>query len=321
VQPRWIAAISLCAWHTTAWAQSADAESLFADGDRLMKEGKIAEACEAFEASNRIEQRAGTLIRLGDCREDNHQLASAWSAFKDALTRVKDATKKTIATQKLAEVEPKLSYLTVNVADASKLDGLDITRNGQAIDPGAWNRPVAIDGGSYAIVARAPDHKEWTTSIAVPNELGKITVDVPKLDDAPKPPPVVVKPVVAPIVRVIAPAPSTWTTRREIAVVTGGVAVLGLAGGIIVGLGAKAKQNDADRLCPEPSAPCDDAATAQSLNSTAHRHALYANIVFGAAGVAAIATGVLWLIGAPETPGVAIVPSAHSATLTWTRPW
>jgi cytochrome c-type biogenesis protein CcmH/NrfG len=58
-------------------AQSAEAEALFTEGDTLMKQGKVAEACEAFEASNRIEPRAGTLIRLGECREQNHQLASA----------------------------------------------------------------------------------------------------------------------------------------------------------------------------------------------------------------------------------------------------
>jgi len=45
--------------------------------------------CEAFDASNRLEPRAGTLIALGDCREKNQQLASAWSAYKDALTRVR----------------------------------------------------------------------------------------------------------------------------------------------------------------------------------------------------------------------------------------
>jgi hypothetical protein len=320
LHPTWIAAISVCAWAQTARAQSADAESLFDDGDRLMKQGKIAEACEAFEASNRIEQRAGTLIRLGDCREDNHQLASAWSAFKDALTRVKDAKKKAIATAKLAEVEPKLSYLTVTVPDANKLDGLELTRNGQALDPALWNRPGAIDGGDYVIVAHAPDHKDWTTSITVPDESGKISVDVPKLDDAPKPPPVVVKPVVpTPVTPVTSPIRSRWTTRREIAVVTGGVAMLGLASGIVFGLDAKAKQKDADNLCQDPSVPCSSASTAQSLNSTAHRRAGIANISFGVAGVAAVATGVLWLIGAPEARGVAIVPSPHGTSVTLTR--
>src|SRR3954471_19716733 len=78
-------------------AQSAEAEALFNEGDKLMAAGQLAQACDAFESSNRIETRAGTLVRLGECREQNHQLASAWSAYKDALTRAKDPRKHDIA--------------------------------------------------------------------------------------------------------------------------------------------------------------------------------------------------------------------------------
>src|SRR6185503_11270900 len=101
-----IAAISVVASARTARAQSAEAEALFNDGDAKMKAGKLDEACQAFEASNRIEPRAGTLIRLGECREQNKQLASAWSAYKDALTRVKDTNKKVIAQGRVSDLEP-----------------------------------------------------------------------------------------------------------------------------------------------------------------------------------------------------------------------
>src|ERR1044071_2920592 len=141
-----------------AHAQSAEAESLFNDASKLMKQGDLARACEAFEASNRIEPRAGTLIRLGECREQNHQLASAWSAYKDALTRVKDRRKRALATARIAEIEQRLSYLKVSVAADGKLDGLVITRNGKPLDPTLWDRSLPVDGGEYVIVARAPDH-------------------------------------------------------------------------------------------------------------------------------------------------------------------
>src|SRR5258708_24898372 len=133
---RSIAAISafVVAAAGAARAQNVEAETLFADGNKLTKQGKLAEACDAFEASNRIEARAGTLIRLGECREANHQLASAWSAYKDALTRVKDTHKKAIATAKVAELEPKLSYLTISVPDEARVEGLALTRNGQLAD-------------------------------------------------------------------------------------------------------------------------------------------------------------------------------------------
>src|SRR5450432_3067817 len=131
----------------TVHAQSAEAESLFVEGDKLMKAGKLAQACESFDASNRIEARAGTLIRLGECREQNHQLASAWSAYKDALTRVKDPNKRAIATAKVAELEPKLSYLTITVPIANRVDQLTVTRNDKPFDAALWNRTLPIDGG------------------------------------------------------------------------------------------------------------------------------------------------------------------------------
>src|ERR1043165_3380571 len=49
-----------------AFAQSADAEALFDQGNKLMADGKLAQACDSFEASNRIEPRAGTLLQLGE---------------------------------------------------------------------------------------------------------------------------------------------------------------------------------------------------------------------------------------------------------------
>src|SRR3569833_2868202 len=133
-----IAAISafviLLTVSATAHAQNAAAESLFNDGERMMKEGKLTEACQAFEGSNRSEARAGTLINIGLCREQNNQLASAWSAFKDALTRVKDPNKKQLATQHANAIEPRLSYLTISVPDEKHDKNHTHTHNTGVVD-------------------------------------------------------------------------------------------------------------------------------------------------------------------------------------------
>src|SRR5215831_17696367 len=154
-----------------AHAQAAEADALFARGKQLMAQDKLADACEAFEASNRLDPRAGTLIWIGECRARNHQLASARAAYREALARVKDPRKWSLATQKLAEIEDKLSYLLVVVADDHRLPGLTITRDGQALEAETWNRGVPIDGGEYAITASAPGHATWTTTVTVPLEL------------------------------------------------------------------------------------------------------------------------------------------------------
>ena len=312
-----------------ARAQSAEAEALFNDASRLMAEGKIAEACEAFEASNRIESRAGTLIRLGECRELNHQLASAWSAYKDALTRVRDVHKRDLARGKVMALEPRLSYLTVLVSDEARVDGLALTRNGRPLDPGLWNRAAPIDGGAYVIGGRAPGHEEWSTTVTVPPEGGKISVEVPKFKEiiklvAPAEPPPQgpsAAPVAATPVEELPPArPGRLTTRRMIAIGAAGASVAALGAGFVLGLQARSRRSDAYALCPDPATACADADRANALARTSHARALDADISFGAAAAAAITASVLWLSGPPESASprhVSIAPalSAHQAGL------
>src|SRR5688572_1489909 len=113
---------SVTALTATARAQSTvDAEKLFRDGKGLMKQRKVAEACDAFEASQRIESNISTLMSLADCREKNGQLASAWGHFlrAESMTR-SDPSKSavnTIARRRAAAIEPRMSYLIVNVPD------------------------------------------------------------------------------------------------------------------------------------------------------------------------------------------------------------
>jgi hypothetical protein len=306
-----------------ARAQSPQAESLFDQADTLEKNGKLAEACEAFEASNRIEARAGTLIRLGDCRERNHQIASAWSAYKDALTRVKDAKKRQIATDKVAELAPKLSYLSVNVPAASQVAGLQVTRDGHALDPAEWNHALPLDGGTYAIEAHAPGRIAWKGSAVVPEQRGQVAIDVPALGEdkqavASAPPVVQMPPPAQPLPLGPTAEPSAWTGKRKVAVVAAGVAVLAVVGGVVLGEMSKGKQDDADKLCPlQICGNVSDMMTASGDLSDARSRALDANIAFGVAGAAAITAGVLWLTGAPEQHAVAIAASPGTAMVTF----
>lgn len=275
---------------------------LFDEGSRLMTEGKLVEACDAFEASQRIEQRAGTLIRLGDCRERNHQLASAWSAYKDALTVVKDPRKREIATARIADLEPKLSYLAVMVADESRVDGLTLTRNGQVLDPALWNRAVPVDGGEYVIGGSAPGHDEWKSVVIVPIENGKINVEVPKFKDLAKllsggtPAPKVDDPE-----RANELAPSRFTTRRKLAIGVAGVGAAAVVSGIVARTVGQGRQRDALSLCPEPSA-CPSADRANELSGSGHRLVVGGHVAIGVGAAAVVVAGVLWLSGAPEGP-------------------
>ncbi len=285
-----------------AAAQSADAEALFNDGDKLLKQGKVVQACDAFEASNRIEPRAGTLIRLGECREQNGQLAAAWSAYKDALTRVKDPRKQKLATARVTALEPRLSYLTVNVPAKNRVDGLALTRDGKPFDPGLWNRAVPIDGGDYEIAATAPGYVGWKETAKVPTEHGDISLTMPGLAAEPSSPTVVggKHPVKDKDDDEPRPAPSSFTTKRKVAVAVLVVGAGATVAGALLGSSAQSKKNDAYGLCPDPAVACAQASAANSLISTAHTRAFEADAGFAIGAVAAVVAGTLWFTGAPE---------------------
>lgn len=295
-----IAVATLCLTRGYGRAQSGSAEALFKEGYRLLDEGKLAQACEAFEASNRAEPGAGTYLALGMCRERNHQLASAWSAYQAAVVRARDVEKREFARARITEIEPRLSYLTVSVA-TDRRAGLTLTRNDAPLDPLLWNRALPTDGGDYVLCARVPGREPWRTTVHVPIERGKITAEVPDIESQGGALPSIAS----------SPAPG-WTTRRRIAVGSAAAGVVAVAAGAALGLWARSDHNQVRDLCPMgPQLGCDRADQANALARSAHNLAIGADVAFGVAGAAAIAAGVLWFTGGRDASrGVAIAPTA-----------
>ena len=54
------------------------------DDGKLLKEGKVPEACAAFEESYRLAPRAGTLLNLGLCHEQEGKLVVARRELAEA---------------------------------------------------------------------------------------------------------------------------------------------------------------------------------------------------------------------------------------------
>src|SRR5882724_2573792 len=104
---------------STAHAQpaGAQAETLFRQGKDLMAKGKIAEACAAFDASQKLDPTIATLLNQAACREKNNQFATAWGLFLEAERQTRSAADpKTqqlhqVAAGKAAKLEPRLSTL------------------------------------------------------------------------------------------------------------------------------------------------------------------------------------------------------------------
>jgi hypothetical protein len=217
-------ALALAGGPAAADQSSAQAEALFRQGKELMAANKLAEACDAFESSQKLEASPSTLLNLGNCRERNGQLATAWGLFVEVERQLREATDPRsqgflkVAAERAARLEPRLSRLSIRVAVDRRPAGLEVRRDSTAVDPGAWDRPLPIDGGTYSITARAPGHAPWSASITIAPEGDRRTVEVPALAEvaeAPGPGP-------APVA-----AGSTRRSRAAPAAIGAGALVLG----------------------------------------------------------------------------------------------
>jgi hypothetical protein len=179
-----------------AQSASVQAQSLFDEGRRLIKAGKIAEACVAFESSQKLDPAITTLLNLAECREQNRQLATAWGTFIEA-NRVargsKNAKLARVATNHARKLEPRLSRLTIAVPTDRQVAGLEILRDSDPVNPASWNHALPIDGGTYTITARAPGRTPWSTTRTITIESDAQVVEVPKLAED-KPAPVAARP-------------------------------------------------------------------------------------------------------------------------------
>jgi hypothetical protein len=324
------------AFATPARAQSAEAESLFQQGKRLMKKGQVAQACDKFEAADRVEATSSTELNLADCREKNGQLATAWAMFIKAATTAKragDARRDAEGRRRAAALEPQLLYLTIVVPDEARIEGLVVKRNDAAIDEALWDQRVPVDPDEYTVSAEAPGRKPWSTSVVVKTKSKKVVV--PVLDKRPE---------TRREARRAATArdsddsdraatardaddgdraarteprdrerssedarPMTGKRKWSIALAAVGVAAIGA--GLGLGLHANSLEHDADAICP--NATCGDA-SALELNKNARRYALGANIGYAAGGAALVGAVVLWFVGAPSSAreaSTAVIPT------------
>lgn len=328
-----------------AFAQSPEAEVLFREGRRLAKQGKLAEACDKFEASERFESSVGTLLNLGDCREKLGRLASAWAAFRmaeDKAKRAGDDDKRMIeAGKRAARLEAKVPTLVIWVDQ--RTTGLIVRRDGEVVDQALWNTAVPVDTDTYEIVAEAPGYKRWRTLVPVDGRMKRRVVFVPALERAPvpvtaraepggrdpqqrlrtprvtatpaslpgtgAPPRATMTPATAPklVAEMTTRRAGTWTPLRQLSagLVLAGAGAFGA--GIYYGLRSDDLEERADARCPLEV--CDDA-LALRWNDEAQRAARRANILYAAGGGAVVVSVVMWLVGTPSeetvvTPAIA----------------
>jgi len=301
-----------------AGADRALAEALYDEGRRLMAEGQYAAACPKLEESQRLDPATGTLLNLAACREQEGRIATAWLLFKDAAAAARrDGRQDRVeyADGKAAELDPRVSRLTLEVPATSATEGLELRLDGVVVRSVAWGIPTPVDGGRHVVEATAPGRIPFRAEVAVAAEGDAQRVEVPALAPATAPPPAPaagaapaaggLAPTAAPVT---AEEPRAHRPRTGVYVaagVTGGLAVGAVATGVVA-LGRadefETANEDPDRTVAERSSLRSDAREMQVVNT----------VLTGAAIAGAGVTVVL----------IAIRPRAEAATGRWrAAPW
>jgi hypothetical protein len=213
------------------------AETLFFTARGMMEAGKYEAACEKLTESYRLDPAAGTLLNLAVCHQKSGRIASSWGEYRQALADANKANRPdraAIATAAIAELEPELPFLTINVPPAvKKLPGLVITRNGTPLQSAAWDTDLPVDPGKVEVVESATGYRPKTLYVTATNKQhGALTLQ--PLD-------------LAPIARPVEPF---WTGRRSAgALVLGAGVAFAVVGGVF-GTTAISQKKSSDTSCP-----------------------------------------------------------------------
>jgi hypothetical protein len=155
---------AVCAPPPAASPESArkTADEFFDRGKRLREEGKISDACNCFDASNRLAAgRGGTLLSLGICHEQEGKLVAARRELQEASAKARQdgrADRESMAAEHLSAVESRLSWLEIALPPNVGAGLAIVTLDGASVDRSTWGA-LPIEAGRHVLSVAAPGYR------------------------------------------------------------------------------------------------------------------------------------------------------------------
>lgn len=280
--------LAICVLLLSATAYADKADALFKKGKKLLAEKRYAEACQAFEDSDKLDSGIGAKLNVALCYQEWGKLATAYRWYADAEAMAQTAKDDRVAKihKLLEDVDASVPRLTVKVPADANLAGVTIKLDGAPLAPAELGHERRVDPGPHQIEYVV---NSTTLSKTVPVEAGgtsEVTLDVPtKSQKRGKR----AEPAVA------AEPASPGRTQRiaGIAVGAAGLVAIGVAGAVTLGARSDYRKAIADH-CRGAKDMCDD----EGLTAThdAHHRANLATVVTIVGGAAIVGGVVLYLI-------------------------
>ncbi|MET0593408.1 MAG: hypothetical protein ABW133_11955 [Polyangiaceae bacterium] len=164
----------------------ADAEGLSAAAAVLVEEKDFVHACAKYEAATRLDPHARRFMKLADCFEKAGMPSRAWMSYGDAQDMALARGDKPLAQtagENVKRLDAKLARIAVVVPPESSIEGLQVRRDGAVVSEAVRGVPVPVDPGSHVILATAPGHRSWSTTISLAAGKTAVSVVIPILED------------------------------------------------------------------------------------------------------------------------------------------
>ena len=239
---------------------SARATALFAEGAKLLDEGRTAEACPKFEAAVSLTRRSalGGMMALAECYVESGRVASAWGLYNEVLAKATAAAQSERARDaeaKAAALAPRVPRLLLEIpAELARLSTATVWINGLEQPRAGLASGIPVDPGVVEIEVRVPGSPtgQKTLEVTQVDREVRITLPMPTASADPQPPN-------APSEHLNSTS-SFWSTGRFVGLGVGSVGVAVVIAGFSVS-GAAASDYDAGLAagnCTGTPLICDD---------------------------------------------------------------
>lgn len=303
--------------------EKAAAEALFDEGVRLLKDGKLDEACPKFERSQAVDPGIGTLLYLGECYRKQGRTASAWATFREAASKAEaagEADRARAGAERADEIEPTLSRVLFSVdPENSKIEALQLNQGTTELNRALWGSAIPVDPGLLKITASAPGYESFEITVEVQKGPSERTVAIPALTKIPEEtaaPSGTVEPAEEqPAHLQVAPEDleRPLSGQKTAGLVFGGVGLVGLGVGGVFGALAMVNERAAEDVCT--GSVCAAGSDGVARTDKAQDFALVSTIGFVAGG-ALLATGAILYYTAPkgtQTATLQVIPTFGGA--------
>lgn len=142
-----------------------EAERLFNEARAAVQAEDYKTACPKFEASLKLARRAGTLFNLAQCEEHEGRLVTAVQYYKEGIVVLEAGDPRLAPSKKqLANIEPRLPYLTV-VVEGAMPQGGRVTLDGREVE--VLGKEFAVNPGKHELRILAPKYADGVVEFEI----------------------------------------------------------------------------------------------------------------------------------------------------------